>query len=54
MDAFVTEAFALLAIGITTIGIRTYARWQTVGFKGFKPDDYLMLLAAVSAYLPDQ
>ncbi|EHK98561.1 hypothetical protein M7I_5652 [Glarea lozoyensis 74030] len=47
MNAFVTEAFTLLAIGVTTIGIRTYARWQTVGFKGFKPDDYLMLLAAV-------
>lgn len=47
-DAFTTEAFSLLGVGITTIGVRTYARCSTVGFRGLKPDDYLMLGAAVS------
>lgn len=48
MNSFTTEAFSLLGIGIATIAVRTYARWSAVGFGGFKPDDYLMLVAGVS------
>ncbi|KAG9232739.1 hypothetical protein BJ875DRAFT_68853 [Amylocarpus encephaloides] len=47
MSDFVTEAFTLLSIGLCAIGTRTYARWSTVGFKGFKADDYFMVVAGV-------
>jgi hypothetical protein len=47
MSDFTTEAFTLLGVGVTIIFLRTYARLTTVGFKGMKPDDYIMLLAAV-------
>ncbi|KAK0721674.1 hypothetical protein B0T26DRAFT_190617 [Lasiosphaeria miniovina] len=47
MEAFVTEAFALLGIGLLMIGLRSYVRITTVGFKGLQADDYLMFLAAV-------
>jgi hypothetical protein len=53
MGDFTTEAFTLLAIGIVLILLRTYARITTVGFRGLKPDDYIMLLAMVSnRFLP--
>ncbi|KAF8461226.1 hypothetical protein BDZ91DRAFT_798208 [Kalaharituber pfeilii] len=47
MDAFVIEAFTLLAVAVTCIGLRTYARWAIVGFSSFAVDDYLMLVAGV-------
>lgn len=47
MSDFTTEAFTLLGVGVTLIFLRTYARLTTVGLKGMKPDDYIMLLAAV-------
>ncbi|KAI2715131.1 hypothetical protein CBS147332_4785 [Penicillium roqueforti] len=47
MDGFNTEAFTLLGVAITVIGLRTTARWIMVGPKGFQADDYLMLVACV-------
>lgn len=47
MDAFVKEAFALLSIGLLFIGLRSYVRITTVGWKGLQADDYLMWLAAI-------
>jgi hypothetical protein len=47
MEAFVTEAFTLLGVGLLCISLRTYARVSSVGFKGLQADDYLMWLAAV-------
>ncbi|KAA6410620.1 MAG: short-chain dehydrogenase reductase sdr [Lasallia pustulata] len=46
-NAFTTEAFTELGIGLTLIALRTYARWDSVGFRNFMFDDYLILLAAV-------
>ncbi len=51
MSSFTTEAFTLLGIGLGVIFLRTYARLSKGGLAGFKPDDYLMLLAAVSPLL---
>lgn len=48
MNSFTTEAFTELAFGLTLIALRTYARWESVGFRNFMFDDYLILLAAVS------
>lgn len=48
MSDFTTEAFTLLELGLVIIGARTWARISQVGFRGLEPDDYLMLLAAVS------
>lgn len=48
MDSFTTEAFTLLGVGISIIGLRLYARITTVGFSRLQPDDGLMVLAAVS------
>lgn len=47
MEAFVTEAFTLLGVGLLFIGLRTYVRVTTVGWKGLQADDYLMWVAAV-------
>ncbi len=48
MDSFTVEAFTLLTIGIAAIAIRLYSRWSSVGVRGLKLDDYLMLVAGVS------
>ena len=48
MDSFIKEAFTLLAIGVTIVALRTYARWSLVGVRNFMLDDYLMILAVVS------
>ncbi|KAK0637031.1 hypothetical protein B0T17DRAFT_613676 [Bombardia bombarda] len=47
MDAFTTEAFTLLGLGLSIIGLRLYARISTVGYKRLQADDYLMILAAI-------
>ncbi|KAK0744065.1 hypothetical protein B0T18DRAFT_439717 [Schizothecium vesticola] len=47
MGAFVTEAFALLGVGLLFIGLRSYVRISTVGWKGLQADDYLMWFAAI-------
>jgi len=52
MEAFVTEAFALLGVGLLFIGLRTYVRVSTVGWKGLQADDYLMWVAAVRVEEP--
>ncbi|OIW32605.1 hypothetical protein CONLIGDRAFT_712899 [Coniochaeta ligniaria NRRL 30616] len=46
MDAFTTEAFTLLGVGLFVITLRTVARITSVGLGGLKADDYLMVLAA--------
>ncbi|KAB5576354.1 hypothetical protein GE09DRAFT_936479, partial [Coniochaeta sp. 2T2.1] len=46
MDAFTTEAFTLLGVGLFVIALRTAARISSVGMGGLKADDYLMVLAA--------
>lgn len=47
MGNFTIEAFTLLGIGLCIIALRCYARWATVGWRGLKPDDYIMTFAAV-------
>ncbi|KAF5636726.1 integral membrane protein PTH11 [Fusarium tjaetaba] len=45
--SFAAEAFTLLSIGISVIGLRTFARIRQVGVRNFEADDYLMLLAII-------
>ncbi|KAH8682107.1 hypothetical protein BX600DRAFT_429999 [Xylariales sp. PMI_506] len=40
-----TELFTLMGVGMAVILLRTYARWQAVGFGRFEADDYLMIVA---------
>lgn len=47
-SSFVTEAFTLLGVGLSVIGLRTFLRYKQVGFRQFEADDYLILAAAVS------
>ncbi|KAK3988495.1 hypothetical protein QBC44DRAFT_100121 [Cladorrhinum sp. PSN332] len=47
MGEFAIEAFTLLGIGVSFIGLRLYSRISIVGLKHLQPDDYLMVLAAV-------
>jgi hypothetical protein len=47
-NSFTTEAFTLLSIGLTIIGLRWYVRISAVGFRGLQADDYLMVLVVVS------
>ncbi|KAK4442079.1 hypothetical protein QBC34DRAFT_313847 [Podospora aff. communis PSN243] len=48
MDEFTTEAFTLLGVGLLFIGLRSYVRITTVGWKGLQADDYLMWVAAAA------
>ena len=48
-DSFEKEAFSLLGVGVAVVGMRTYARYTSVGIGKFMLDDYLMLLAVVSS-----
>ncbi len=48
MDAFVREAFALLGVGLSVIGLRLYVRISASGWRNLHADDYLMIVAAVS------
>ncbi|KAA8894764.1 hypothetical protein FN846DRAFT_900823 [Sphaerosporella brunnea] len=41
----IPEAFALLGIAMFVMGLRTFARWSSVGIRNFAFDDYLMLFA---------
>jgi hypothetical protein len=47
-NPFITEAFALLAVALTIIFLRTIARATSVGIRQFQLDDYMMLVAGVS------
>ncbi|KAM5353954.1 hypothetical protein ACJ41O_000604 [Fusarium nematophilum] len=48
MNSFTTEAFTLLGIGLSIIGLRSYARVSAVGFRRLEADDYLMVVAAIA------
>lgn len=48
---FVTEAFVLLGIALGVIGLRTYARWKSVGWANFQWDDYLMIFSGVCSLI---
>jgi len=50
MDPFTIEVFTLWGISATVVGIRTYARWSTVGIREFQVDDYLMIVACVGRF----
>ena len=52
MEAFVTEAFTLLGIGLLVIGLRLYVRVSLGGFKGLHADDYLMVCIFNPVYVP--
>ncbi|KAI1359952.1 hypothetical protein F5Y08DRAFT_318392 [Xylaria arbuscula] len=45
LQQFVIEDFTLFAIGVSFTALRTYARIQQVGIKGFKVDDYFIWVA---------
>ncbi|KAJ4178029.1 hypothetical protein NW759_017378 [Fusarium solani] len=54
----IEEQFTLLSIGLITIGVRIFVRWQQVGPSNWQLDDYLMpltgavfTLETVAAYL---
>jgi hypothetical protein len=42
------ELFTELAIGMIIFGLRFYARWKLVGFRGFALDDLFAGFAVVS------
>ncbi|UNI22252.1 hypothetical protein JDV02_008157 [Purpureocillium takamizusanense] len=44
---FATEAWTLLAVGLSVILLRTYSRIRSVGLKGLRADDFLVWLAGV-------
>lgn len=46
--SFTHDGFIFLGIAIAVTLLRTYARWDMVGFKRFQADDYLVWLALVS------
>lgn len=51
-SSFVAEAFTLLGVGLSIIGLRTSLRYKQVGFRKFQADDYLIIVAAVSFLNP--
>lgn len=48
---FLKESWSYLGVAACFVLLRTFARWKTVGFRNFKPDDFLMFLALVRAHL---
>ncbi|KLU83806.1 hypothetical protein MAPG_02857 [Magnaporthiopsis poae ATCC 64411] len=48
MNAFITENFVLLGVGLLVIALRLYARVSAVGITKLQADDYLMVAAAVT------
>jgi hypothetical protein len=47
MTNFTIEAWTYLAIDIVWVFARFFAQWRVRGFKGLKPDDFLMVVALV-------
>jgi hypothetical protein len=45
------ELWTLYAIGVLVTVLRTYARYKAVGFRNFRPDDYLVWAAVVCTSL---
>jgi hypothetical protein len=46
-NAFTTEAFTLLGVGVGIVALRLVARTKLVGLSGLQLDDYLMCFATV-------
>jgi hypothetical protein len=46
-NAFTTEAFTLLGVGVSIVALRLVARTKLVGLRGLQLDDYLMCFATV-------
>jgi hypothetical protein len=44
---FQTEAWTEYGLGTLVLFLRYFARWKTVGFKGYQGDDYFALAALV-------
>lgn len=42
------EIWFLYGIGIFTIAARVFCRTELVGWRGYQPDDYLVIIVAVS------
>lgn len=47
--AALIETWTLYSGGTVIIMARVYCRWRMVGFYNFKPDDYMVIWAWVSA-----
>ncbi|KAH6972673.1 hypothetical protein EDB80DRAFT_535839, partial [Ilyonectria destructans] len=47
MNSFTTEAFILLAIGLSILSLRIWFRIRTLGIRNLEWDDYLMFVAAL-------
>jgi len=47
------EIWFLYGIGILMIAARVFCRTELVGWSGYQPDDYLVLIVAVSLPLPE-
>lgn len=48
MDSLLFESWVLYGLGVVVVIARLVTRYRLVGFRGAKPDDYLMILAMVS------
>jgi hypothetical protein len=44
---FIAEAWIEFSIGISIVILRLFARWKLVGFKGWRGDDYMSIVAAL-------
>jgi hypothetical protein len=49
VSAFTIEAWTYLAIDLVVVATRVIARWWQLGIRDMKPDDFLMVIAIVSA-----
>lgn len=47
MDSLLLESWTLYGLGVIVVIARLVTRYRLVGFRGAKPDDYLMILAMV-------
>jgi len=50
-QSFIAEAWAELAIGICFIILRLYFRYSQAGLRGMTLDDFLIIIAGVSALI---
>ena len=50
-SAYTAEAFSLLGVSIVVTAMRICYRVRVVGMKGFRGDDYLVLVAIVRSFL---
>ncbi|KAH8704788.1 hypothetical protein BGW36DRAFT_421383 [Talaromyces proteolyticus] len=44
---FIAEAWIEFSIGTLAVFLRLFSRWKLVGFKGWRGDDYMIILAAL-------